>query len=145
MENLIISVCLCQKSTIRGSKNFRNLTTISGPLHEEEYPSVFDSTHGNGPYNFANDMTHDAWRQTLPYVIDTFKNGIATVEQEVLTAWYRLTSKDNGACSDGDTTGNTASQLQIEFYPTDVVQDKIFYSALLAEVGSVRLRLVVLI
>ncbi|KAI9643094.1 Glucan endo-1,3-alpha-glucosidase agn1 [Ciborinia camelliae] len=108
-----------------------------GPLHQEEYASVFDSTHGDGPYNFASNMTHDAWRQTLPFVIDTYKNGIATVKQEVVTAWYRLTSKDNTACSDGDTTGNTASQLQIEFYPTDVVQDKIFYSALLAGVGTV--------
>ena len=82
-------------------------------------------------------MTHDAWRQTLPFVIDTYKNGIATVKQEVVTAWYRLTSKDNSACSDGDTTGNTANQFQIEFYPTDVVQDKIFYSAVLAEAGTV--------
>lgn len=82
-------------------------------------------------------MAHDAWRKTLPFVIDTYKNGVATVKQEVVTAWYRLTSKDNSACNDGYTTGNTASQLQIEFYPTDVVQDKIFYSALLAEAGTV--------
>ncbi|EMR89229.1 putative alpha glucanase protein [Botrytis cinerea BcDW1] len=108
-----------------------------GPLHEEEYASVFDSIHGDAPYNFADSMTHDAWRQTLPFVIDTYKNGIATVKQEVVTAWYRLTSKDNSACSDGDTTGNTANQFQIEFYPTDVVQDKIFYSAVLAEAGTV--------
>jgi hypothetical protein len=82
-------------------------------------------------------MPHDAWRQILPYVIDTYKYGIATVMQEVVTSWYRLTSKDNGACSDGGTVGNTASQLQVEFYPTDVVQDRIFYSALLAEEGSI--------
>lgn len=58
------------------------------------------------------------------------KNGIATVTEEAITAWYRLTPKD--ACGDGDTTGNTASQLQIEFTPSAVAQDKIFYSALLS-------------
>ncbi|RAL64388.1 hypothetical protein DID88_001864 [Monilinia fructigena] len=73
-----------------------------GPLHEEEYPTILDSIHGNASYNFANNMAHDAF-----------------------------------ACSDGYTTGNAASQLQIEFYPTHVVQDKIFYSALLAEAGTV--------
>lgn len=55
--------------------------------------------------------------------------------QEGLTAWYRLTPKVG--CGDGDTTGNTASQLQVEFTPTAVVQDKIFYSALLASAKQV--------
>lgn len=63
------------------------------------------------------------------------KNGIATVTEESITAWYRLTAK--AACGDGDTTGNTASQLQVEFMPVDVVQDKIFYSALLSSAQQV--------
>jgi hypothetical protein len=72
----------------------------------------------------------------LPFVIDTYKNGKATVTQEVLSVWYRLTPK--AACgNDGGTTGNTASQLQVEFNPPDIAQDKIFYSAVLASSQSV--------
>ena len=50
--------------------------------------------------------------------------------------WYRVTPK-NAPCDDGWTTGNTASQLQLEFTPQDVVQDRIFCSALLASSQAV--------
>ncbi|EGO56249.1 hypothetical protein NEUTE1DRAFT_146972 [Neurospora tetrasperma FGSC 2508] len=93
-----------------------------GPLYVEV---------GKAPFNYALDMPHDGWRELLPFTIDLYKTGVATIEQEKLVAWYRVTSK-NAACNDGWTTGNTASQLQLEFTPQDVVQDKIFYSALLA-------------
>lgn len=100
-----------------------------GPLHDDGM-TAFDT--GKTPFNYATGMPHDGWRQFLPYVIDTYKNGIATVTLEGLTAWYRLTPKDSPSCTDGGTTGNTASQLQYEFYPADIVEDKIFYTALLA-------------
>lgn len=81
-------------------------------------------------------MPHGGWRATLPFVIETYKNGIATIAQEELSVWYRTTPK--AACpNDGGTTGNTASQLQLEFSPRDVAQDKIFYSALLSSSESV--------
>jgi hypothetical protein len=93
-------------------------------------------TVGRAPFNFAAKMPHDGWRATLPFVIDTYKNGKATVTQEVLSVWYRLTPK--AACgNDGGTTGNTASQLQVEFNPRDIAQDKIFYSAVLTSSQSV--------
>ncbi|KAK2601394.1 hypothetical protein N8I77_010848 [Diaporthe amygdali] len=104
-----------------------------GPLHDDGFDAF---SVGKGPFNFAKDMPHDGWRQLLPFVIDTYKNGIATVTEEAITAWYRLTPKTAG-CQDGDTTGNTASQLQVEFTPSAVVQDKIFYSALLASAQAV--------
>lgn len=80
-------------------------------------------------------MPHDRWRLFLPYVIDTYKYGKASITQEGLVAWYRLTP--GTACATGNTTGNTASQLQIEFEPWQVAQDKIFYSALLTETATV--------
>ncbi|ESZ89825.1 putative alpha-1,3-glucanase/mutanase [Sclerotinia borealis F-4128] len=104
-----------------------------GPLHDEAL-EAFDI--GEAPFNYVTKMPHDGWRMFLPYFIDTYKNGIATIEQEGLAAWYRLTPK--AACADGGTTENTASQLQVEFYPIDIVQDKIFYSALLGSSQSVR-------
>jgi hypothetical protein len=93
-------------------------------------------TVGRAPFNYVTEMPHDGWRATLPFVIDTYKNGIATITQEELSVWYRLTPKS--VCpTNGGTTGNTASQLQLEFDPRDVAQDKIFYSALLASSQSV--------
>ncbi|KAK3493348.1 glycosyl hydrolase family 71-domain-containing protein [Neurospora crassa] len=101
-----------------------------GPLYVEG-GSYGAFTVGKAPFNYALDMPHDGWRELLPFTIDLYKTGVATIKQEKLAAWYRVTSK-NAACNGGWTTGNTASQLQLEFTPQDVVQDKIFYSALLA-------------
>ncbi|KAH7629776.1 glycosyl hydrolase family 71-domain-containing protein [Sordaria sp. MPI-SDFR-AT-0083] len=101
-----------------------------GPLYIEG-DSYEAFTVGKAPFNYALDMPHDGWRELLPFTIDLYKTGVATIKQEKLVAWYRVTPK-NAACDDGWTTGNTASQLELEFTPQDVVQDKIFYSALLA-------------
>ncbi|KAF7182531.1 hypothetical protein CNMCM7691_002102 [Aspergillus felis] len=99
-----------------------------GPLDATQY-SAFKI--GNAPYNYVENMPHDGWRQLLPYVIDTYKNGHATFDTEVLVTWYRPTLAS--ACGDGGTTANTASQLQIEYRPVDIVDDRIFVSALLSE------------
>ncbi|KAH6974411.1 glycosyl hydrolase family 71-domain-containing protein, partial [Ilyonectria sp. MPI-CAGE-AT-0026] len=92
---------------------------------------------GEAPFNYAADMPHDGWRQFLPYVIDMYKNRKATITQEGLTGWYRPTPKQSG-CDDGWTTGNTASQLQREYYPYEIVEDMIFYTALLVSSQSVK-------
>ncbi|EPS35046.1 putative alpha-1,3-glucanase [Penicillium oxalicum 114-2] len=103
------------------------------PLADQTY-TAFDT--GRSPYNYALDMPHDGWRIFLPYVIDTYKNNISTITQEGVTGWYRLNKA--GACSsDGGTTGNTYSQLQVEYWPYEIVQDKIFYSALLGSGADV--------
>lgn len=104
-----------------------------GPLRDN---SMTAFVTGKTPFNYATNMPHDGWRQFLPYVIDMYKFGTATITQEGLNAWYRLTPKSAG-CQNGGTTGNTASQLQIEFNPADIVEDKIFYTALLASSQSV--------
>lgn len=63
---------------------------------------------GKAPYNYALNMPHDGWRDFLPYLIDTYKNGIATVNREGVVGWYR--KHPGNACTTGGTTGNTASQ-----------------------------------
>ncbi|KAK9318864.1 glycosyl hydrolase family 71-domain-containing protein [Lipomyces orientalis] len=103
-----------------------------GPLHVDAFAAF---SIGQGPYNYAANMPHDGWRLFLPFVIDTYKNGIASISQEGLVSWYRLNPAT--ACAVGGTTGNTASQLQIEFEPYGIVQDKVFYSALLASPATV--------
>lgn len=103
-----------------------------GPLHDEQY-DLFEM----GPYNYAMNMTHDGWRLFLPYLIDTYKTGIGSITEEGLVSWYRLNPSNSTGCSSNGTTGNTATQLQIEMDPGQVVEDKIFYSALLTAPADV--------
>ncbi|KAI8196540.1 Mutanase [Colletotrichum sp. SAR 10_65] len=103
-----------------------------GPLR----PNAMDAfVTGRAPFNFARDMPHDGWRMTLPFWIDYYKNGKATVTQEGIMGWFRTTPA--ATCSDGETSGNTASQLQLEFSPAEVMQDRIFFSAVLGSHADV--------
>ncbi|KAH0420927.1 hypothetical protein CcaCcLH18_13725 [Colletotrichum camelliae] len=90
---------------------------------------------GKSPFKYAEKRPHDGWRQTLPFWIDYYKNGKGTVNKEVLVGWHRTSQAS--VCNDGETSGNTASQLQKEFDPKDVMQDKIFFSAVLGSAAEV--------
>lgn len=103
-----------------------------GPLREHAMEAF---NIGRAPYNYATNMPHDGWRLFLPFLIDTYKSGTAKVDREGLTVWHR--PQPAAACSSGGTSGNTASQLQIEFPPTEIVQDHIFFSALLGSPATV--------
>uniref|UniRef100_L2FAV8 Alpha-glucanase n=1 Tax=Colletotrichum fructicola (strain Nara gc5) TaxID=1213859 RepID=L2FAV8_COLFN len=94
---------------------------------------------GKAPFNYANNRPHDGWRLTLPFWIDFYKTGRATITQEGIVTWYRTSPAS--ACSDGGTVGNTASQLQMEFAPEAVMQDKIFFSAILGATAQVTVTL----
>ncbi|PWY88966.1 hypothetical protein BO70DRAFT_393486 [Aspergillus heteromorphus CBS 117.55] len=103
------------------------------PLANYTY-TAFDT--GLSPYNYVLDMPHDGWRAFLPFVIETYKTNTSTITQEGVTAWYRLNKA--GTCGyDGGTTGNTANELQLEYWPYEIVQDKIFFSALLGSTADV--------
>ncbi|KAK3390137.1 glycosyl hydrolase family 71-domain-containing protein [Podospora didyma] len=103
-----------------------------GPLYDHAM-GLFES--GKAPFNYAQDMPHDGWRQLLPFLIDSYKNKRPTITNEGLVSWYRTSPA--GACGDGKTSGNTASQMQLEFPPAEVSRDRIFFSALLGSPASV--------
>lgn len=84
-------------------------------------------------------MPHDGWRALLPFVIDTYKNNISTITRETLTTWYRL--NPGASCSNGGTTGNTASQQQVEYSPSAMLEDRVFYSALLGSSAAVTVQI----
>ncbi|PYH78859.1 hypothetical protein BO82DRAFT_421133 [Aspergillus uvarum CBS 121591] len=111
-----------------------------GPIQDSD-SSLAEATYtafgtGLSPYNYALDMPHDGWRAFLPWLIDTYKNNISTITQEGVQAWYRLNVR--GSCaSDGGTTGNTVSQLQLEYWPYEIPQDRIFFSALLGSAADI--------
>ncbi|KAI5249601.1 glycoside hydrolase [Aureobasidium subglaciale] len=104
------------------------------PLDERQF-GLFN--YGKAPINYAQNMPHDGWRMFLPYVIDMYKNGQASISAEGLVSWYRLTP--GSACSSGGTTGNSASQGQTEYPPAQVAQDRVFYSALLKSSADVKI------
>ena len=104
-----------------------------GPLYDNAM-GLFSK--GKSNYNYASNMPHDGWRFILPFVIDMYKHGSATVTQEGVVSWYRLSPA--AACGSGYTSANTASQLQIEFQPTDVVEDAIYFTAVLGSPADVR-------
>ncbi|KAI3319431.1 carbohydrate-binding module family 24 protein [Xylariaceae sp. AK1471] len=103
-----------------------------GPLHDSEF-GLF--TYGQAPFNYAANMPHDGWRDFLPYLIQQYKTGSATISKEGLTTWYRR--NPNTACSAGDVTGNDAGHGQQVIAPSAILQDKVFYSALLGSSATV--------
>lgn len=104
-----------------------------GPLYNIDKYEAFSV--GEAPVNYAHGMPHDGWRLFLPYYIDIYKNGKASITKEGVVGWYR--PNPSSECNDGGTAAITASQLQYEFRPAEVVQDKIFYSALLTSMATV--------
>jgi hypothetical protein len=84
---------------------------------------------GKAPVDYVSNMPHDGFREILPFAADLYKHNTTTISEEKLVYWYRQSPAT--ATNDGGTTGNTALQLQYEFPPSQVVQDRVFFSAIL--------------
>lgn len=80
-------------------------------------------------------MPHDGWRLLLPFLIDLYKNGHATINREGAVIWYRIHPGHAG--DSGGTTGNTPSHGQELYHPAEIMEDKVVYSALLTGPASV--------
>lgn len=104
----------------------------NGPLPQFDY-TAFEV--GKPPYDYITGMPHGAWRKLLPFWIDTYKTGNASISEELVVGWYRPNLAK--ACKNGGTSGNTAQQLQFEFDPAEVAQDIIVFSAVLASEASI--------
>lgn len=113
-----------------------------GPRRDEGY-SAFGPSRGDSPFNYAKNMTHDAWRALLPYYIDQYKSAdnkmTLPITNETAVAWYRL--HPGKACRTGDTTGNAPNQGQKEYPPSEILEDRIFYSAVLNSTTSVEVKI----
>ncbi|WQF84017.1 Putative glycoside hydrolase family 71 [Colletotrichum destructivum] len=93
---------------------------------------------GKAPYNYGT-LPHDGWRDILPFVIDMYKKNSSTIDYERAVVWYKLVPAIAGTaiCDRNGTVANTASQLQIEYLPDEVLDDKIFFIALLGKKSKV--------
>ncbi|KAF0324854.1 glycosyl hydrolase family 71 [Colletotrichum asianum] len=103
-----------------------------GPLHEKQF-GAFE--YGKAPFNYVRDMPHDGWRLLLPFLIDLYKNGHATINREGVVTWYRIHPGHAGDC--GGTTGNAPSHGQELHHPSEIMEDKVVFSALLTGPASV--------
>lgn len=93
-------------------------------------------SNGAATFDYVDGMKHDAWRWPLSIWADQYKKGQATITEESLTIEYLLHHVED--CNDGQTTVNTASQLQMEFAPGDVLSHYyIGYTAVLASHADV--------
>jgi hypothetical protein len=105
-----------------------------GPLISKATYAL-DKDIGNAPFNYVNGVGHDGFRKFLPFIIQLAKTGSATVGTQGVRMWYRNSALS--ACGFSGTVGNTATQFQLEYSPAVMLQDKIFYSALLGASATV--------
>lgn len=100
-----------------------------GPIREQGVPK--------GAQKYVDNMPHDHWRDLLPYYIQAYKTGQPGITKEKLHFWYRLSPATAGS-SDG-TAGNAPWQPSTS--PNVVVQDKVFFTALLTSPATVTVQI----
>ncbi|KAH7020819.1 glycosyl hydrolase family 71-domain-containing protein [Microdochium trichocladiopsis] len=76
-------------------------------------------TDGKATYDYVTGISHDALRWPLSVWAQQYKNGVATVTQESVLLSYL--PHDVNSCNDGGTVVNTATQLQPESLPSDIL------------------------
>lgn len=107
-----------------------------GPIISVGIPS---GTNANA-HAYVDNMPHDHWRDLLPYYIAQYKKQPYTISEEMVHMWYRLTP--GAAGSTGGVTGNNCpSPINVFGYqqcvdPNAIAQDKVFFSALVAQLPA---------
>ncbi|KAK4465453.1 glycoside hydrolase [Cladorrhinum samala] len=98
-----------------------------GPVNEKQL-GLF--TTFEAPVNYVKDLAHDGWRKFLPFYIEQYKTGQAPAEfAEQAAAYYRTAAAL--ACASGGTTGNNPAFGEPQFNPEDLMEDAVFFAALL--------------
>ncbi len=97
-----------------------------GPVRQEEL-GLF--TTAQAPVNYVDNVSHDGWRKFLPFYIAQYKTGAAEVAEESAYITYRKAPAT--ACPSGGTTGGNADFGETEVPPEQLVEDSVFFYALL--------------
>jgi glucan endo-1,3-alpha-glucosidase len=84
-------------------------------------------------------MPHDAWRDFLPYYIAAYKGTPLTPSTDQVQYWYRLAPVAAGSTC--GVVGNAANQGQTEMTPSAILEDGIFFSALLTSAAQVQVQI----
>ena len=92
-------------------------------------PNPDPSEIPTGSHEFVEPLSHISWLSLLPYHIAKYKGKTYHIIFDKMTFWYR-----DSPCTSGDRSwvvANNGNQNQQEMDPKAVIQDKIFFSALL--------------
>ncbi|KAH6671435.1 putative glucan endo-1,3-alpha-glucosidase agn1 precursor [Halenospora varia] len=92
----------------------------------------------NSP-QYVNNMPHDSWRDFLPYYIAAYKGTPLTPTRDQMQYWYRLSPSAGG--SPCNVNGNAASQGQTTVDPNTVMEDGVFFSAILTADATVTVQI----
>lgn len=106
-----------------------------GGLYENELGAL-KPENGNPPFDYVSGMSHEGWRELLPFAIETYKNNSSQVIDERLVVWYR--ANPSTECSDGGTTANDVGHGQGTLSPADVQPDAVYWSVLAKSRPQVR-------
>ncbi|KAF2092210.1 glycoside hydrolase family 71 protein [Saccharata proteae CBS 121410] len=116
-----------------------------GPIWDAGIPSGTYDGKSVDAHPYVDGMPHEAWLNILPYYIAQYKTGAPTVSTEKLQFWYRLTPGDAGTTeATGDNCAgsydiNTGTQTC--YAASEIVQDKVFFTALLSEAATVTVKI----
>jgi len=100
-------------------------------------PDPSEIPTGSAPYVLSS--PHESWRALLPYYISKYKGTAYTIVRDQMTFWYRDAPVSGGLL--GDVVGNNANLGQTELPASNMVVDKIFFSALLTSPGNVQVQI----
>ncbi|KAM7195892.1 alpha-1,3-glucanase [Naviculisporaceae sp. PSN 640] len=98
-----------------------------GPVRELPAQQLMHA--GGAPVDYVTGLEHDGWRKLLPFYIGLYKSAAAPAVEESVVAYYR--TNPGTACSSGGTTGNNPAFGQTELPPDQMVEDSVFFTALL--------------
>jgi glucan endo-1,3-alpha-glucosidase len=96
-----------------------------GPVHD---PSEIPA----GSAQFVQSNPHESWLTLLPYYISSYKGQNYTVTNDAMQYWY-LPAPTSGGSTAGVVGGTGATDIN----PDDLLEDKVFVSALLKAAGEV--------
>ncbi|CZS94451.1 related to mutanase [Rhynchosporium agropyri] len=88
---------------------------------------------------YVDGQSHESWLDFLPYYIAKYKGSPFTISRDQMQYWYR--THPAAAGSTCGVVGNNADQGQQELSPNSVVQDAVFFSALLSSPAEVRVQI----
>lgn len=102
-------------------------------------PVRFGSEIASGAEVYVDGQSHESWLDFLPYYIATYKGHPFDITRDQMQYWYR--THPAAAGSTCGVVGNNADQGQQELSPNAVLQDGLFFSALLTSPAQVHVQI----
>lgn len=102
-------------------------------------PIYTDSEIAAGSAIYVDGSPHDSWRDFLPYYIAQYKGSSFAITRDQVQYWYRPSPSSGGSTC--GVVGNNADQGQQEYSPNEILEDGVFFSALLQDDAQVTIQI----